>query len=158
MVSISVLCFFADDVALLATSMENLQRMVDVACMPVSGDLFSMYPNASQCHLVWSLRIAQVLVLVHVPILNGNVIKNSRIVKYLGLELNFKVSWSDYKERIASKARSALATICSMGLENLSVAAAINLYAGLVRSHLEYGAEIWVIMPGLKVNTFKISC
>lgn len=64
-------------------------------------------------------------------------------MKYLGVDLDCKLSWNAYKSRIAAKSRATMAMVCSVGMKNLSVAAATNVWTSLVRSQLEYGAEIW---------------
>ena len=65
--------------------------------------------------------------------------------KYLGVELDYKLSFIDFKLRILNRARCNLGRIWSMGLRNgsLSVKGSINVYNALVRSILEYASEIW---------------
>jgi len=65
--------------------------------------------------------------------------------KYLGVELDRKLSFVDFKRRIKEKARRNVSRIWSMGMSDgsLSVKASINLYQALVRSVLEYGCVVW---------------
>jgi hypothetical protein len=65
--------------------------------------------------------------------------------KYLGIELDPVLSFKEFKQRIREKARKNMSKIWGMGMINgaLSVKASITLYDALVRSILEYGAEIW---------------
>ena len=65
--------------------------------------------------------------------------------KYLGLDMRGNLSWKDYKKRILSKAKRNMAKAWSMGIRSgyLSVEAAVNVWQTLIRSVLEYGAEIW---------------
>jgi hypothetical protein len=65
------------------------------------------------------------------------------MVKYFGVDLDSKLSWNDYKVRMASKARATLAMVSGIGFGKLSVAGAVNLWSSFVRSQMEYGCEIW---------------
>jgi hypothetical protein len=61
------------------------------------------------------------------------------------MELDTQLSQRDFKERIAEKARRNVSRVWYMGMRygGLSVRAGINVYKALVRSVLEYGAEVW---------------
>ena len=65
--------------------------------------------------------------------------------KYLGIELDYKLSFTDFKNRLLTRARSNMGRIFAMGIRDgyLSVKGSINLYQALVRSILEYSCEIW---------------
>ena len=72
-------------------------------------------------------------------------IKQEAMYKYLGIELDGRLLLKQFSKRICEKARQSMSAIWGMGMRNgcLSVKACINLYEALVRSILEYGAEIW---------------
>ena len=65
--------------------------------------------------------------------------------KYLGIEVNYKLSFSEFKLRILAKARVNMGRIWQMGIRSgfLSIKASLNIYQALVRSVLEYGSEVW---------------
>ena len=77
--------------------------------------------------------------------LGNRLIKQEASYKYLGIELDRKLGLQQFKKRICEKARQAMSTVWGMGMYNgcLSVKASINVYEALVRSILEYGAQIW---------------
>ena len=77
--------------------------------------------------------------------LGTQLIKQVNSYKYLGIELDSKLSLREFKTRIGEKARKNVSKVWSMGMKNgcLSVKAGINLYQALIRSVLEYGCEIW---------------
>ncbi len=65
----------------------------------------------------------------------------TEMYKYLGAELDKKLTFNQFKERIADKARKNK----GMGMKGgyLSVRASVNLWEALVRSNLEYGIQVW---------------
>ena len=65
--------------------------------------------------------------------------------KYLGIELDKNLTFFEFKNRVAEKAKKNRARIWHMGMKSgdLSVKASINLWDALVKSILEYGAAIW---------------
>ena len=65
--------------------------------------------------------------------------------KYLGIELDYKLSFQEFKSKSITKARSNIGRISAMGIRSgfLSVSASLNLWEALVRSNLEYGSELW---------------
>jgi hypothetical protein len=65
--------------------------------------------------------------------------------KYLGLELDYRLSLKSFRTRILAKARSNQGRIWHMGIRSgvLSVKAAVNLYQALVLSIAEFSSEVW---------------
>jgi len=61
------------------------------------------------------------------------------------MELDTQLTQEEFRKRIHDKARRNVSRVWSMGMRHgsLSVLAGINLYKALVRSILEYGAEVW---------------
>ena len=72
-------------------------------------------------------------------------IKQESSYKYLGMELDTRLSQREFKARICSKAKASLSRVWRMGMRygSLSVKACVNLYEALVRSVLEYGVVVW---------------
>ena len=66
--------------------------------------------------------------------------------KYLGIEFNKRVTFSELKVRLADKARRNRAVRSNVPNKwRLSVNAQINLWENIVRSGLEYGAAMWAV-------------
>ena len=65
--------------------------------------------------------------------------------KYLGIEIENKLIWKLFKERLITKAERNMRAAMGMGnrTKHLSVKAAVGLWKALVRPILEYAAEIW---------------
>ena len=84
-------------------------------------------------------------------------IKEVQNYKYLGMELDKKLSFKDFKARMLDKARRNMLRIWYLGIRGgyLSVKASLNLYETLVRTLLEYGSEIWGEKNGLQGKLFK---
>lgn len=144
---------FADDIALLADEKEKLQELMDLTFEYSCKWRFSF--NYDKCAVVIFNEIDTS------PYLYGNctehctcgyhwrlgdkLIKQQESYKYLGIELDQKLSFKEFKERILSKARKCMSAMWGMGMADgsLSVKATINLYETCVRSIVEYGAQIW---------------
>jgi hypothetical protein len=148
---------FADDIVLIAENKEDLQIMMDftyefsrkwrfnfnydksaVMVFEETGEkeIKYQYGNCKgecTCGKHWKF--------------GEELIVETALYKYLGIELDKNLSFFDFKNRIAEKARKNRARIWNMGMKdgNLSVKASINLWEALVRSNLEYGAEVWGI-------------
>jgi len=67
------------------------------------------------------------------------------VYKYLGLDIDHKLIFKDFKNRILNKSRANLGRIWNMGIRGgmLSIKAAINLYQALIISGFEFSSEIW---------------
>ena len=65
--------------------------------------------------------------------------------KYLGIEIENKLKWKLFKDRLLTKAERNMRAAMGMGnrTKHLSVKAAVGLWKALVRPILEYAAEIW---------------
>ncbi len=146
--------FFADDIAVVAESKEDLEEMLDC-----------IYSYGVHWRIKWNLDKSGVIVFhtkTRSPIVYGTncinicncnhhfrfgpfLINEVLVYRYLGLEIDYRLVLKDFKLKILSKARSNCGRIWYMGIKEgvLSVKAAINLYQSLVVSGLEYGSEIW---------------
>jgi hypothetical protein len=144
---------FADDIALLAHDREELQALMDLTYQYSLKWRFTL--NYDKCAVVVFDNLKEPVYQYGDCIdqctcgnhwrLGNKLINQQGSYKYLGIELDQNLSWSESKERILSKARKCMSAMWGMGMAegNLSVKATINLYEALVRSLLEYGAEIW---------------
>jgi hypothetical protein len=75
--------------------------------------------------------------------LGTQVLKVVETYKYLGFDLDRKLSWAELKTRLIAKAKQRVALITGLGLrQGLSVEAGINAWQVLVRPVLEYGIEV----------------
>ncbi|MFN9111615.1 MAG: hypothetical protein ACK5XN_16245, partial [Bacteroidota bacterium] len=76
--------------------------------------------------------------------IGSHLIRQVKQFKYLGVTLEENLSWSSSKKLMEKQARSALARVASMGVSsgNLSVRGSVMVWKCLVRSHLEYCAEV----------------
>ncbi len=145
--------FFADDIAILADSQEDLEYMLEV-----------IYKYSTYWRFCFNLDKCGVVVFhysIRPPIVYGNctndckcnhhfrfgpfLINEVLLYKYLGVELDYRLVFHEFKDRILARARSNLGRIWNMGIREgvLSVKAAINLYQALVVSGLEYSSEVW---------------
>src|SRR6185503_15826182 len=143
---------FADDIALIADEKNQLNKIVDIACKYSLKWRFSF--NYDKCAImIFDNKIKKIKYgnCIHKCTcgfhwkLGDQLIKQVNSYKYLGGELDTKLTFSDFKKRIKEKARRNVSKVWSMGMHDgcLSVKGSINLYEALIRSVLEYGSEIW---------------
>ena len=151
---ISIL-FFADDIVLFAESKSDLELMLRVVyeyslkwrCKfnyDKCGVIVFDNRNPNRKEFVYGKCSKKCRCGKHY--LFGDTLINEVLVyKYLGVDLDYKLSFQSFKLRILSRARSNMGRIWAMGIRSgfLSVEASINLWEALVRSGLEYASEVW---------------
>ena len=145
---------FADDIALLADTKAKLRKLLDITYLYSLRWRFTFNydkcavvvfkPKAPQRKIKYGNCISECTCGSHWK-LGEQLIKQVHSYKYLGVELDTKLTFCDFKKRIKEKARRNVSRIWYMGMYDgcLSVKATINLYQALVRSVLEYACEIW---------------
>ena len=139
-VSISIL-LYADDIVLLADTAEDLQLMLD-----------KLYDHSYKWRYTVNINKSAVLIFNPNPRdqtkyefkLNNLVIPLQSEYKYLGIEMLTKLNWKPARKRLIRGARANMIRALAMGANvgELSIKAGINIYKSLVRSILEYGAEV----------------
>ena len=117
------LTLFADDIAILAESRQDLQNLLDAAFDYSESWKFRW--NCSGALLSWRSRA------------------RSWSFKFLGIDLQQNLSWAGSKARFAAKAKSRLPMITKAVIEGLSIESGQKLWESMVRPTLEYSAEIW---------------
>ena len=149
---ISIL-LFADDIALIADSKEDLELLLKTTYEFSLKWRFKF--NYDKCAVIEFDNSA------HEPFVYGNckedcscghhyrfgmnLIQQVLVYKYLGADLDNRLSFTSMRTRLAAKARINLGRIWAMGLRSgyLSVKAAINLWKALGLSILKYSSSIW---------------
>ena len=139
-VELSIL-LFADDIALVADNVHDLQEMLHVA--DAYSKLYRFGFNGSKSNVVvFSGR--KKVELKEKVYLGELVLEQKLSYKYLGLEIDRGWNWSKVKERMLEKARKRVSGLYCTGVkQGLSVKAAVRGWEVLVRPVLEYGCEIW---------------
>ncbi|KAL4154115.1 hypothetical protein QTP88_001948 [Uroleucon formosanum] len=137
---------FADDVALVATAKDayELEEKLTVAAERVSSWLEST-------GLKLAVHKSEVVVItrkrknndIKVTI-KGTQIKSSRSIKYLGIQIDDKMMYTEHARTVATKAGNTLNNLARI-MPNLSAAKQKRrrLLAGVIQSQLLYGAEAW---------------
>ena len=74
--------------------------------------------------------------------INGGVIQWKPFVRYLGIYVNSKLTWSDHCKTIAFKATKVLNVLCRT-MFGCSTLAKDVAYKSIVRSSMEYACEVW---------------
>jgi hypothetical protein len=133
------LTLFADDIAILAESKSDLQKLLDAAfeysenwrfkwnCSKSKVMCFG--PGKNKLHNQYFLGLQQLEVVTS--------------FKFLGVDLQQNLSWAATKRRFASKAKSRIPLVKKAMIEELSVQAGEKLWISMVRPLLEYGVEVW---------------
>lgn len=127
---------FADDVAILAESREDLQKLLDAAFLYSERWRFKW--NCAKSKVMrfgCKVRARYFLGMQELEIVKS--------FKYLGVDLQHNLAWVSTKWRFAQKAKSRLPMILKARLEGLSVRTGVKLWETMVRPTLEYGVEIW---------------
>jgi len=143
---------FADDIALIAEDKASLEKLMEITVQYSLKWRFSF--NYDKCAVI-VFNNKQATAMVYGPCvtecmcgyhwrLGDRLIRQENSYRYLGMELDTKLSQREFRQRIGGKARGNVSRVWGMGMRNgsLSVLASINLYEALVRSVLEYGVEV----------------
>lgn len=129
--------FFADDIALLADSREDLQKLLDTAF------------NYSECwRFKWNCNKSKIMRFgckgKKLPYFLGlEELEVVKLFKFLGVDLQQNLAWTATKLRFAAKARSRLPMLKKAMIEGISVESGVKLWETLIRPTLEYAAEVW---------------
>jgi len=144
---------FADDIALLAETKEDLELMLKTVYefslkwrFKFNYDKCAviMFDNKATKSFSYGKCVNTCTCGFHVKF-GENLIQQVLIYKYLGIELDNCLSFKVFKERLLHKAKTNMGRVYSMGIRSgfLSVKGSINLYQALVRSILEFSCELW---------------
>ena len=133
------LTLFADDIAILAESKSDLQKLLDAAFEYSENWRFKW--NCSKCKVMCfgpgknKLHNQYFLGLQQLEVVTS--------FKFLGVDLQQNLSWAATKRRFAAKAKSRIPLVKKAMIEELSVQAGEKLWISMVRPLLEYGVEVW---------------
>jgi hypothetical protein len=133
------LTLFADDIALLAGSKRDLQKLLDAA-----------FEYSEDWRFKWNCSKSKVMCFGPVKNKSHNQyflgLQQMEVVtsfKFLGVDLQQNLSWASTKKRFASKARSRIPLVKKAMIEELSVQTGEKLWMTMVRPLLEYAVEVW---------------
>ena len=90
----------------------------------------------------------------YTPMLNGQPMDRVHQYKYLGVVLTDDLTWTTHISEIANKARRIIGFIYRQFYSMSSTTALLQLYASLIRPHLEYAVQVWD--PFLSKNIQKL--
>src|SRR6185437_2546957 len=132
------LTLFADDIAILAESKSDLQKLLDAAFeysenwrfkWNCKSKVMCFGPGKNKLHNQYFLGLQQLEVVTS--------------FKFLGVDLQQNLAWAATKRRFAAKAKSRIPLVKKAIIEELSVQAGEKLWISMVRPLLEYGGEVW---------------
>jgi hypothetical protein len=143
---------FADDIALIAEDKASLEKLMEIAFRYSIKWRFSfnyekcavvVFNNKAPQEMVFGPCAEECICGFHWR-LGTTLIRQENSYRYLGMEVDTKLSQREFRKRLGGKARANVSRVWGMGMKkgSLSVPASINLYEALVRSVLEYGAEV----------------
>ena len=153
-VNLSILCF-ADDLAVIAQSKEDLEALLKVVYDFSYRWRFKF--NFDKCAVIeFHLKAPKDKKIIlgnctsictcgHHFTFGPKLINEVLVYKYLGIDLDYRLLLKEFKQRILNKARMNLSRSWAMGMSTgyFSIKASLNLWESLVRSVVEYGCQIW---------------
>ena len=141
----SELGLFADDSLLYGfvnniSSAEMLQS--DLNKLLVWSEKWQMAFNASKCFLLRGTRSRDNVVNCTYTMMGQPITSVTRRHKYLGVELDSKLTWNEHISAITGKANSSLGFL-RRNLYNCPYQIKMQAHHSLVRPHLEYACSVW---------------
>ena len=129
---------FADDIALLANTKEDLQTLLRIAEKYAQKWKFAF--NTKKCKVMVFNRVGE----NPDTFLEGDRLEVVKAYKYLGVWFDTNLTWRLHKATILAKAKRRAYTMMGFGVcKILPAASCINLWEVLVRPILEYAGEVW---------------
>ena len=133
------------------SSAEVLQS--DLNKLVVWSEKWQMAFNASKCFLLRGTRSRDNVVNCTYTMMGQPITSVTRRHKYLGVELDSKLTWNEHISAITGKANSSLSFL-RRNLYNCPEQIKMQAYHSLVRPHLEYAFSVWD--PHTQKNTQSI--
>ena len=110
----------------------------------------SLSLNPIKCKYMIISRKAAPLQPESALILNGHILNQVDVYKYLGILLSKDLSWSPHVDGICSKARKILSLLYRRFYKFSNSGTIRQLYTSLVRPHLEYACHVLGILHLLR--------
>ncbi|MFN9115920.1 MAG: RNA-directed DNA polymerase [Bacteroidota bacterium] len=132
---------YADDVVLIAENEKDLQTLVDTFSQACNKWKLDINIEKTESMVFCCKHAQQDTLQIQIE---AQAIQQVRVFRYLGVDLEDKLGWGSTRKRLEKQARSAGARVAAMGISsgNLSIRAATMVWKCLIRSHLEYCAEV----------------
>ena len=131
---------FADDFKILSSNNDHTQIQTELKKIEEWSKTWLLDFNYEKCHVL-NFDFNNVHVLPRLSI-NNHFIDSVQQQNDLGVIIDIKLNFDEHIIKKVNKANQILGVI-RRSFNNLDNKSFINLYIGLVRSHLEYCAEIW---------------
>ena len=133
---------YADDLVIFSSSKEGLQKSLDAAANYFSKWNLDINYDKTKC-MIFNKRGDKGK---HEFNIKGNIIKNVKVYKYLGIHISSKnCSLKNSLNELAKKANRALFSLKSnLNLMKMPVGLVLKLFDTMIVPILLYGAEVWV--------------
>ena len=131
---------FADDVMLLASSNEDMQKLLDLVYVYSRKWRFLFNVTKSKALLFTNKRVIPLDTSLYLGLERLDEVRNFR---YLGVEFKANLSWRLMKEKMVKKAKARLALLRKAVADGLAPDTSLKLWYTLVRPILEYSVEVW---------------
>jgi hypothetical protein len=130
---------YADDMALLARTAEELQEMIDVVVEYSRKWRFELSWKKSEVMVVGGIKKKEKWTM------GGQELKVVTEFKYLGVEFQRNGRWAAVCKRLCDKANKKVQVLIGLGMrdEGFSAKTGASLWSSLVAPMLEYGSEVW---------------
>ena len=131
---------YADDLVIMSTSIEGLQKMLDKLHQYTDKWDLSINYNKTKCVTFSKGNRKE----KHNFTMNSQVIDNSITYKYLGITIHKNGSFKPTLDDLSSKATKAIYVMnCKLNIKFLPIKTALKLFTSLISPILLYGCEIW---------------
>jgi len=137
--------FFADDIVLLGKSKEDINSLLKIVADYAKTWRFEINIQKSK-YMVFGMERGKTTINI-----SGEPLERVKSYKYLGLDIDERLSWQKHKNRVLNAARKHFYLMYSFkSFRQLSTRSVIYAYQMLVRSKFEYGFELWFDEKGTK--------
>jgi len=130
--------FFADDIVIMASSKEDLNKLLDIVSEYARKWRFEVNISKSK-YMVFGKESKRTKIK-----LNGEELERVECYKYLGFDIDSKLNWKSHCTRLLNSARKRFYLMYSFqSFRRISLRSAIYAWNMLVKPKFEYGFELW---------------
>jgi hypothetical protein len=136
---------YADDMALMARSREELQQMMEVVVQYSQQWRFRLNAAKTKVMVVGEKKMDKEARAGQVWKLGGATVEEVKVFKYLGVELRADGRWTDVAKRLGDKAAAVASLLLGVGgaCDRMGMGLRRRLWQCMGVPGMQYGVEVW---------------